>query len=133
MAGILRQYFAKTSGLCWNMHHSLTPRYHKRAVYSLRSYPSKSLQYCMSYMDYKVAKRELEERRVTLCQSFFDKIQDPNDNQSKKNVTNTKNGAKYPVPKTSTNRFKNSFLPLALYNLQLLSCVSITFQCLSYL
>ncbi|KAK2174417.1 hypothetical protein NP493_806g01046 [Ridgeia piscesae] len=41
-------------------------------------------------------------RRDSICQKYFDKIQ--------QNV--------YPLPVTKTNRFRNSFIPWALYNCQ---------------
>ena len=66
----------------------------------------------------------LKERRTDLCKAFFHKIQDPDDKShkilppEKDNVKNTRNAKKYPLPKTHTKRFRNSFLPYALYNLQ---------------
>ena len=66
----------------------------------------------------------LSERRTSLCKMFFDKIQNPQDKlhrilpEKKDNPQNTRSGRKYPLPKTHTKRYKDSFLPFALYNLQ---------------
>ena len=63
-------------------------------------------------------------RRIQLCKLFFEKIQSPNDKlfrmlpPKKDNPRNTRSGGKFPLPKTSTKRFKDSFLPYAFYNLQ---------------
>jgi hypothetical protein len=66
----------------------------------------------------------LKERRVQLCKAFFENIQSPKDNlyrilpPKKDTPRNTRSGQKYPLPKTNTKRYKDSFLPYALYNFQ---------------
>ena len=66
----------------------------------------------------------LEQRRQMICKSFFLKIQDPKDKlfrilpAKKANRKNTRNGSQYPLPKCRTSRYKNSFLPFALFNFQ---------------
>ena len=65
----------------------------------------------------------LQERREDLCKCFFKKIKDPNDKLNKllphkTNSVTTRHGKEYPLPKVNTNRFKDSFIPYALFNLQ---------------
>ena len=66
----------------------------------------------------------LTERRISLCSAFFDKIRMPEDKLNKllPSKTNTRkdtrNGKEFPLPKCNTNRYKNSFIPYVLYNLQ---------------
>ena len=63
-------------------------------------------------------------RRELQCKSFFQRIQDPEDKlhrilpTERSNLKNTRNGTKYPLPDAKTERYKNSFLPYALFNLQ---------------
>ena len=80
-------------------------------------------------LDYKDALKScalptLHERRHNLCHQFFIKIQNPKDklhrilpplNESR---YCTRKAKKYPLPKTHTMRYKNSFLPYVLYNCQ---------------
>jgi hypothetical protein len=66
----------------------------------------------------------LKDRRFTQCEQFFLKIQCPSDKlhrmlpSVRENVRNTRNSLKFPLPKTHTNRYKNSFLPYVLCNCQ---------------
>ena len=63
-------------------------------------------------------------RRTSLCRIFFGKMQNPEDKShrllphKKENHRNTRSGTTYPLPKTFTKRYKDSFLPYALYKLQ---------------
>ena len=65
----------------------------------------------------------LAERRNTICKSFFEKLKSPDDKLHKllpaPNVRkSTRNPNDYPLPKCHTNRYKNSFIPYVLFNLQ---------------
>lgn len=66
----------------------------------------------------------LAERRLSICKAFFVKMQNPKDKLHKmlppikENVPNTRHSVQYSLPRTRTSRYKNSFLPFALYNLQ---------------
>jgi hypothetical protein len=83
----------------------------------------------MPGVDYVCAIKELalptlEERRVELCKSFFEKIQNPKDKLFRilppiqDNIKNTRKHKKYALPKARTNRLKKSFLPYALSTFQ---------------
>ena len=80
-------------------------------------------------MDYESALQQLGlptlwARREGLCRSLFHKMEDSNDKLHKllppaqENVRNTRFHMKYRPPKAQTNRFKDSFIPYALYNFQ---------------
>ena len=66
----------------------------------------------------------LSSSRISLCRMFFNNIQNPDDKlqrilpKKKDNPQNMRSRIKYPLPKTCTKRYKDSFLPFALYNLQ---------------
>ena len=66
----------------------------------------------------------LMERRTNQCRVLFAKMQDPKDKLNRilpppcVNVKNTRNHMKYKPPKAHTQRYKKSFLPYVLYNLQ---------------
>ena len=101
----------------------------KEQTESLEDIQVRACKIATSLKDYETALKELElpsleERRVSICKSFFEKIQEPTDKlhrilpPKKENLRNTRNGDKFPLPRTRTKRFKNSFLPFVLYNLQ---------------
>ena len=66
----------------------------------------------------------LKERRVSVCQAFFNKIKMPEDKlhkllPTKSNTrSSTRSGKEFSLPKCNTNRYKNSFIPYVLYNFQ---------------
>ena len=66
----------------------------------------------------------LQERRLDLCKSFFKKIQNPDDKINhllvckEKSKYDLRKDVKYKIPRTRTNRYKNSFIPYALNNFQ---------------
>ena len=66
----------------------------------------------------------LHSRREQLCQFYFKDISDPTNKINdllplvRNNTHNTRLKNAYVLPKCHTNRFKNSFIPYALYNFQ---------------
>ena len=81
------------------------------------------------YLDYdqallELSMKTLHERRIKLCSSFFTKIEDPRDKlyhllpeQNDPSIV-TREAKLYPLPLCHTNRYKNSFIPYALFNCQ---------------
>ena len=66
----------------------------------------------------------LEDRRVAICKKLFNDMKDVDHKifkmlpAKKENVHNVRDFKEYPTPTIHTNRFKNTFLPFALFNLQ---------------
>ena len=84
------------------------------------AYPMLSYEEALAQSDLPTLKC----RRTSLCRIFFCKMQNPEDKshkllpQKKENARNTRSGGTYPLPKAFTKRYKDSFLPYALFNLQ---------------
>ena len=66
----------------------------------------------------------LEDRRTKICQKLFNDMKVPDHKLFKmlppkmENTHNIRDSKEYPTPTIRTNRFKNTFLPYALFNLQ---------------
>ena len=66
----------------------------------------------------------LQERRTQECKKLLEKMQNPQDKlnrilpKARINEKNTRNSLKYPLPEVKTKRYKDSFLPYALFNCQ---------------
>ena len=82
--------------------------------------PEMSYQDALDFMSLKT----LSERRKDMCYNLFVKMEYPQDKLHcilpEKNLPSiiTRNQKDYPLPKCSTNRYKNSFLPYVLFNCQ---------------
>ena len=66
----------------------------------------------------------LKERRTLLCRTLFENIQNSEHRLNhllpvaRNNDYNLRRILKYELPKCSTNRYKNTFVPYCLYNFQ---------------
>ena len=66
----------------------------------------------------------LSTRRVDICQKFFDAMKRDDHKlhdmlpEKRAHVYKLRDSKEYPLPKCKTNRYKNSFVPWCLYNLQ---------------